>query len=51
MNEDVNKLRKALANDLDTPGALAVIDAAEGDFEGRLSAAIDGLLGVRVGEA
>lgn len=51
VNENVNKLRKALANDLDTPGALAVIDAAEGDFEGRLSAAIDGLLGVRVGEA
>ena len=45
---DVDKLRRALANDLDTPTALSLIDAAEGDHKGQLAAAIDGLLGVRV---
>ena len=44
----VDKLRDALANDLDTPAALRIIDAATGDADGMLAAAIDGLLGVRI---
>lgn len=44
----VDKLRKALANDLDTPAALSLIDDAPGDHDGLLAGAIDGLLGVRV---
>lgn len=44
----VDKLRNALANDLDTPAALAIIDEATGDADGMLAAAIDGLLGVRI---
>ena len=48
VEEGVDKLRKALANDLDTPAALKVIDQAQGDHDGILAAAIDGLLGVRI---
>ena len=44
----VDKLRNALANDLDTPAALAIIDEATGDADGMLAAAIDGLLGVQI---
>ena len=44
----VDKLREALANDLDTPAALALLDEAPGDHDGMLAAAIEGLLGVRV---
>ncbi|AWB84019.1 cysteine--1-D-myo-inosityl 2-amino-2-deoxy-alpha-D-glucopyranoside ligase [Corynebacterium liangguodongii] len=44
----VDKLRAALASDLDTPAALAVIDEAEGDSDGIIATALDGLLGVRV---
>ena len=45
---NVNELRAALADDLDTPRALRLIDLARGDHGGRLADAIDGLLGVRV---
>mgnify|MGYP002715868726 FL=1 len=48
VRSDVDKLRRALANDLDTPSALSLIDASEGDHNGQLAAAIEGLLGVRV---
>ncbi len=44
----VDTLRRCLANDLDTPAALAAVDAAEGDADGMLARALDGLLGVRV---
>ena len=45
----VDKLREALANDLDTPAALKLLDEAPGDHDSKLAAAIEGLLGVRVG--
>lgn len=41
-------LRAALADDLDTPRALAILDAAEGDHDGLVAAAVDGLLGVQL---
>ena len=44
----VDTLRAALADDLDTPRALAIIDEARGDAGGMLARAIDGLLGVRI---
>ncbi|MCP1387063.1 cysteine--1-D-myo-inosityl 2-amino-2-deoxy-alpha-D-glucopyranoside ligase [Corynebacterium sp. TA-R-1] len=44
----VGKLREALADDLDTPRALEIVDAAPGDRDGMLAAALDGLLGVRI---
>ena len=43
----VDKLREALAQDLDTPRALEIVDAAPGDHGGILAVALDGLLGVR----
>lgn len=48
VREVVDTLRAALADDLDTPAALAAVDAARGDHNGELAAAIDGLLGVRI---
>ncbi|MBL7285940.1 cysteine--1-D-myo-inosityl 2-amino-2-deoxy-alpha-D-glucopyranoside ligase [Corynebacterium godavarianum] len=45
---NVNELRTALADDLDTPRALRVLDMARGDYDNILVNAIDGLLGVRV---
>ena len=45
---NVNELRTALADDLDTPRALRVLDMARGDHDNILVNAIDGLLGVRV---
>ena len=44
----VDKLRAALADDLDTATALCVIDEAPGDCDGTVAPAIDGLLGVQV---
>lgn len=44
----VDKLRAALANDLDTPEALRIVDGAAGDNGGMIARALDGLLGVRV---
>ncbi|MCT1444731.1 cysteine--1-D-myo-inosityl 2-amino-2-deoxy-alpha-D-glucopyranoside ligase [Corynebacterium sanguinis] len=44
----VDKLRAALADDLDTATALCVIDEAPGDCDGTVARAIDGLLGVQV---
>ena len=44
----VDKLRAALADDLNTPEALRIVDAAHGDHNGIVAAALDGLLGVRV---
>ncbi|WP_175934949.1 cysteine--1-D-myo-inosityl 2-amino-2-deoxy-alpha-D-glucopyranoside ligase [Corynebacterium sp. Marseille-P4321] len=46
--ETVDKLRAALADDLDTPTALRVVDEAAGDHAGIVAAALDGLLGVRL---
>lgn len=48
MAASVDKLRSALANDLDTAAALSIIDQAPGDHDGILATAIDGLLGVRI---
>ncbi|OHF39462.1 cysteine--1-D-myo-inosityl 2-amino-2-deoxy-alpha-D-glucopyranoside ligase [Corynebacterium sp. HMSC074A01] len=45
---NTNELRAALADDLDTPRALRLINQARGDHEGLFADAIDGLLGVRV---
>lgn len=45
---NINELRAALADDLDTPRALRLIDLARGDHDGLFADAIDGLLGVRV---
>lgn len=47
----VAKLRAALANDLDTPEALRVIDDAAGDHDGTIARALDALLGVRIAAA
>ncbi|QPK82370.1 cysteine--1-D-myo-inosityl 2-amino-2-deoxy-alpha-D-glucopyranoside ligase [Corynebacterium qintianiae] len=44
----VDKLRAALADDLDTPAALRVVDEVAGDHDGMIAGALDGLLGVRV---
>ena len=44
----VDKLRAYLADDLDTPSALMLIDETPGDHEGIIADAIEGLLGVRV---
>ena len=44
----VDKLRAALANDLDTARALNIVDEASGDHDGILASAIDGLLGVQL---
>ncbi|SDS06012.1 cysteine--1-D-myo-inosityl 2-amino-2-deoxy-alpha-D-glucopyranoside ligase [Corynebacterium timonense] len=44
----VAQLREALADDLDTPRALAVLDALTGDHEGIVARAVDGLLGVQL---
>lgn len=44
----VDKLRAALADDLDTARALNIVDEASGDHDGILASAIDGLLGVQL---
>ena len=44
----VAKLREALADDLDTPRALDILDAMAGDHDGLVAAAVEGLLGVQV---
>lgn len=44
----VQRLRATLADDLDTLAALEAVDKAQGDHEGTIAAALDGLLGVRV---
>ncbi len=44
----VDKLRAALADDLNTPLALAIIDGAPGDYEGLIADAVHGLLGVQL---
>ncbi len=46
--EVVDKMRTALADDLDTPRALTCVDEARGDHDGIIAAALDGLLGVRL---
>ena len=49
MEQTIQDLRQALADDLDTPTAIQIIDAANGDYNGLLRQAIEGLLGVKVG--
>ena len=44
----VDKLRAALADDLNTPLALEIIDGAPGDYEGLIADAVHGLLGVQL---
>ncbi|MCT1452964.1 MULTISPECIES: cysteine--1-D-myo-inosityl 2-amino-2-deoxy-alpha-D-glucopyranoside ligase [unclassified Corynebacterium] len=44
----VDKLRAALANDLDTVTALQAVDDAAGDHDGIIARALDGLLGVQL---
>ncbi|SIS41656.1 cysteinyl-tRNA synthetase [Corynebacterium appendicis CIP 107643] len=44
----VDKLRAALADDLDTVTALKTIDDATGDHNGIIAGALDGLLGVQL---
>ena len=44
----VNELRAHLANDLDTPRALTLIDGVTGDHDRIIATALDGLLGVRI---
>ncbi|WP_342319747.1 cysteine--1-D-myo-inosityl 2-amino-2-deoxy-alpha-D-glucopyranoside ligase [Corynebacterium mayonis] len=44
----VDKLRAALAEDLDTPQALSILDEVRGDHDGIVAAAVEGLLGVRL---
>ena len=44
----VDELRAHLANDLDTPRALTLIDGVTGDHDGIIATALDGLLGVRI---
>ncbi|MEX3504000.1 cysteine--1-D-myo-inosityl 2-amino-2-deoxy-alpha-D-glucopyranoside ligase [Corynebacterium sp. LK2510] len=44
----VAELRAALADDLDTPRALDILDTVSGDHDGVVAAAADGLLGVRL---
>ncbi|WJY68059.1 cysteine--1-D-myo-inosityl 2-amino-2-deoxy-alpha-D-glucopyranoside ligase [Corynebacterium auris] len=44
----VAKLRAALADDLDTPRALEVLDGLEGDHEGIVARTVSGLLGVQL---
>ena len=48
VEKTIQDLRQALANDLDTPAALRIIDAATGDYDGMLRQAIESLLGVKV---
>lgn len=49
VEQTIQDLRQALADDLDTPTAIQIIDAAKGDYNGLLRQAIEGLLGVKVG--
>lgn len=44
----VDELRAHLANDLDTPRALTLIDGVTGDHDRIIATALDGLLGVRI---
>lgn len=44
----VDELRALLANDLDTPRALTLIDGVTGDHDRIIATALDGLLGVRI---
>ena len=44
----VDNLRAALADDLNTPLALEIIDGAPGDYEGLIADAVHGLLGVQL---
>ena len=44
----VDKLRAALADDLDTVSALNIVDEATGDHNGIIADALDGLLGVQL---
>ncbi|MDN8605731.1 cysteine--1-D-myo-inosityl 2-amino-2-deoxy-alpha-D-glucopyranoside ligase [Corynebacterium ureicelerivorans] len=44
----VDELRAHLANDLDTPRALRLIDGVTGDHDRIIATALDGLLGVRI---
>lgn len=44
----VDKLRAALADDLDTVSALKIVDEATGDHNGIIADALDGLLGVQL---
>ena len=44
----VDKLRAALADDLDTVTALKTVDDAPGDHDGIIADALDGLLGVQL---
>ena len=44
----VDNLRAGLADDLNTPLALEIIDGAPGDYEGLIADAVHGLLGVQL---
>ena len=46
--EVVDKLRAILADDLNTPEALSLLDGAAGDCNQIIATALDGLLGVRI---
>ena len=46
--EVVDKLRAILADDLNTPEALSLLDGVAGDHDQIIAAALDGLLGVRI---
>ena len=46
--EVVNQLRSLLADDLNTPEALSLIDGVTGDHNQTIATALDGLLGVRI---